>query len=124
MSASLRFPQPKASTFEKGRAAESLVAAYLREKGYHILKRNLFTKYGEIDILAKQGDEFVCVEVRSRTRKDDIPPELSVSLSKYRHLVKSLLSLPFLHNRPVRIDLITVEAQQIARHMQNFSVTG
>lgn len=124
MSASLRFPHQKlSSTFEKGRAAESLVAEYLRHLGYHILKQNLFTPFGEIDILAKQGTEFVCVEVRSRTRNQSIPPEMSVSHRKYRHLVRSLLSLPFLHNRPVRIDLVIVEANKITRHMENFSVT-
>lgn len=124
MSASLRFPGKKTvSTFEKGRSAESIAAAYLQNLGYHILKRNLYTPFGEIDILAKQGSEFVCVEVRSRLRKDGIPPELTVSQRKYRHLVRSLLSLPFLHNRPVRIDLITLEAQKVRLHIQNFSLS-
>lgn len=123
MSASLCIrPAKPGSTRERGQQAETLVSQYLQKEGYHILQRNLYTPFGEIDILAKYKDEFVCVEVRSRTRESTVPPELSISRAKYRHLVRSLLSLPFLHNRPTRIDLITVEAQSIRRHIKNFQL--
>ncbi len=125
MSASLGFSQPQSkrflSTHEKGQRSEDLVAEHLRSKNWQIIGRNIFTKFGEIDILAKENDEFVCVEVRSRTRHTSIPPELSVSWRKYQHLVRSLLSLPRLYNRPTRIDLITVEAGAITNHYRDFS---
>lgn len=111
--------QNQLSTRERGNLAENIAAEYLQKSGYHILKRNLYTPFGEIDILAKQGKEFICIEVRSRTRKTPIPPELSLSVNKYRHLVRSLLSLPFLHNRPTRIDLVTVEAGRVQKHFKS-----
>ncbi len=43
------------STRERGLAAEEVAAQYLLRTGYHILKRNLATRFGEIDILAKKG---------------------------------------------------------------------
>lgn len=120
MSASLRFTG-QSSTWQRGQRAEELVATHLLKKGWHILGRNIYTAYGEIDILAKEGKEFVCIEVRSRTGRTEIPPELSVSKRKYTHLVRSLLSIPRLHNQQVRIDLITVEAGRIANHFIDFN---
>jgi putative endonuclease len=119
MSASLRFTG-HASTWQRGLRAEELVANELRSLGWQILGRNIYTEYGEIDILARDGREYVCVEVRSRSYQSSIPPELSVSHSKYQHLVRSLLSLPRLHNQPVRIDLVTVEAGRVSDHFKDF----
>lgn len=114
---------PQLSTRERGSIAESLVAEHLRQQGYHILKQNLYTRFGEIDILAKEGDEFVCVEVRSRNRqRPNLPPEISLGVAKYQHLVRSLLSLPFLHNRPTRIDLVTVEKGKVRHHFKNIEL--
>ena len=111
--------KPSLSTRETGAVAEDVAAEYLQKTGYIVLKRNLFTRFGEIDILAKKNGEFVAVEVRSRTRKTAIPPELSVSRTKYQHIVRSLLSLPFLHNRPTRIDLVTVEEGKVQKHFRS-----
>lgn len=108
--------KPTLSTKQRGNLAEDIVAEYLRRTGHVILKRNLYTKFGEIDILARKQHQFIAVEVRSRTRQSTIPPELSVSPTKYRHIVRSLLSLSWLHNKPTRIDLITVEGGKIRRH--------
>lgn len=115
----LSSPSHIASTHERGRAAEEIAATYLTASGYQVLRRNIFTPFGEIDILAKQKDEYVCVEVRSRTRSSHTPPELSLNHKKYRHLVRSLLSLSQLHNRPTRIDLVTVEKGKVRRHFRN-----
>jgi putative endonuclease len=111
------------STRERGLAAEEVAARYLLDTGHHILKRNLSTRYGEIDILAKKNGEFIAVEVRSHRRDTPIPPELSVSVTKYRHLVRTLLSLPFLHNQPTRIDLVTVVKGQVRRHYRSIDPT-
>lgn len=51
---------------ETGRRAEDAAAALLRSKGYSILERNFFARAGEIDLVAKDGDEVVFVEVRAR----------------------------------------------------------
>lgn len=109
----------KHTTTQKGQAAETIVIEYLKKNNFTILKRNLYTPYGEIDILAKKGNEFVCIEVRSRTSKKNLPPEMTLSSQKYRRLVLSVLSLPWLHNRPVRIDFITVLKNVVHRHYRD-----
>lgn len=121
------YPQMRtstASTRERGQVAEDLAAAFLQRKKYRILGRNIFTPYGEIDILAKSGSEYVCVEVRSRHKlsNDELAPEDVLTRTKYTHLVRSLLSLAFLQNKLVRIDLITVEAGRIRKHYQDIEV--
>lgn len=112
------------STRDRGLAAEELAAEFLRRHKYRILARNLFTPYGEIDILAKSGNEYVCVEVRSRHKvsQDALAPEDVLTRTKYTHLVRSLLSLAFLQNKLVRIDLITVEAGKVRKHYQDIEV--
>lgn len=48
-----------------GGAAEEAVAARLRGAGWEILERNARTRYGELDIVALDGDALVFVEVKA-----------------------------------------------------------
>ena len=49
-----------------GRLGERLAAAHLERLGYMILARNARTRYGEIDLVAFNGDALVFVEVKTR----------------------------------------------------------
>ena len=55
---------------DKGRRAETIAAWYLRAKGYRILAQRVRTRVGEIDIIARQGDTLVFVEVKARATLD------------------------------------------------------
>lgn len=55
-----------ATTVEKGRAAEDRAVHELERRGYVVVARNARTKRGEIDVVARDGDVLVFVEVRSR----------------------------------------------------------
>lgn len=50
-----------------GKEGERRVAAYLRQKGYIIVKQNYRERYGEIDIIAEKNDLLVFVEVKTRS---------------------------------------------------------
>ena len=50
-----------------GRKGEKLVEDYLKKQGCTILKRNFRTPFGEADLIAKDGDEIVFIEVKTRT---------------------------------------------------------
>lgn len=54
---------------ETGRIGEDIAAAFLREKGYDILERNVHIGHGELDIVAKCGNSLVFAEVKTRHAK-------------------------------------------------------
>ena len=70
-----------------GKWGEDAVAAYLAERGYEIIVRNARTPYGEIDIVAKQDDITIFVEVKSRTSNKMGLPEESVNPRKRTHML-------------------------------------
>ena len=49
-----------------GEAGEALAARLLRKKGYKIVATNYRTQLGEIDIIARDGDTLVFIEVKAR----------------------------------------------------------
>ena len=50
-----------------GKRSEIIAADYLKKKGYKILETNYKNKAGEIDVVAKDKDYIVFVEVKART---------------------------------------------------------
>jgi len=52
---------------DRGRRAEELAAAYLQQKGLALVERNYRCRYGEIDLIARDGATLVFVEVRMRS---------------------------------------------------------
>ncbi|MFC4158313.1 YraN family protein [Chitinimonas lacunae] len=50
----------------RGQAAENLAAHYLAEQGVEIVARNWRCRFGEIDLIGRDGDTLVFVEVRQR----------------------------------------------------------
>ncbi|MCM1578178.1 MAG: YraN family protein [Ruminococcus sp.] len=57
----------KASSSETGRLGEELVAFYLENRGYEIVRRNYRIRGGEIDIIARKDDVIAFVEVKTRS---------------------------------------------------------
>ncbi len=70
-----------------GKWGEEAVAAYLVERGYEIVARNARTPYGEIDIIARQADITIFVEVKTRTSNKMGFPEESVNAHKQAHML-------------------------------------
>lgn len=60
---------PAANT-ERGRAAEQIAAQFLQQQGLLIVGRNVRSRRGEIDIIARDGDYWVFIEVKWRQRED------------------------------------------------------
>ncbi len=72
---------------EIGAWGEGFAADWLTEHGFTVLARNVRTPYGEIDIVAQQGDVTVFVEVKSRTSDSMGLPEISITSRKQRHML-------------------------------------
>lgn len=74
---------------QTGKLAEDLAADALREKGYTIIERNFSNRFGEIDIIAKDKDVLVFVEVKAKIGTEFGNPEEMINkkkLSKIRHM--------------------------------------
>ncbi len=69
-----------------GKKGEEIAAAFLEQAGYAVLHRNWKAGRREIDIIARQGNLLVFVEVKTRATADFGWPEAAVHTQKRRHL--------------------------------------
>ena len=108
-----------------GDRGENVAAKYLRTLGYRILIRNWECKFGEVDIVARDGKMLVFVEVK--TRKDSDPePEEQVNQNKQRQITKcaDFYMTRYSNIQPsVRFDVIAVvwprNQEPIIRHIED-----
>lgn len=70
-----------------GKWGEEVAAEYLAGRGCEILTRNARTPYGEIDIVAKQSEIVIFVEVKTRTSNKMGLPEDSITARKRQHML-------------------------------------
>jgi putative endonuclease len=70
-----------------GKWGEDTAVEYLTERGYEIVTRNARTPYGEIDIVARQGDVTLFVEVKTLTSSKNFFPEQNVTARKRGHML-------------------------------------
>ncbi|RLB57241.1 MAG: YraN family protein [Deltaproteobacteria bacterium] len=75
-----------------GNRSEELVCQYLAGLGFEIVERNATFKVGEIDIVAREGDTLVFVEVRSRSEGSEVHPAATVNRRKQRQIIKAALA--------------------------------
>jgi putative endonuclease len=95
-----------------GNSAEDLAAKFLKAKGYRILTKQFTTRYGEIDLIARLGDEVVFVEVKARRGSAFGYPEESVTqkkLEKITLVAQEYLKKKGWESRDHRIDVIAIE---------------
>ncbi len=69
-----------------GRAGEASAERFLRKKGYRIIERNYRTRFGELDIIARDGRTLVFVEVKTRSGHAFGGPAEAVSRRKQSSL--------------------------------------
>ena len=70
-----------------GKWGEDAATEYLIQRGLEILARNARTPYGEIDIVAKQGDVTIFVEVKTLRLSRNFFPEHNVTARKREHML-------------------------------------
>ncbi len=73
---------------ERGTEGEILAANYIEDKGYEIIKRNYRCPIGEIDLIARDGECLVFIEVRCRWSRLFGTPEESITKKKRERLAK------------------------------------
>ena len=97
---------------EVGARQESRAAEYLESLGYHILVRNFRCRFGEIDLIAWDGDTLCFVEVKTRTNTRMGLPREYVTARKQARLRKTALFYLSSHDLdcPTRFDVAEVYA--------------
>ncbi len=92
---------PDAGSKFKGSDGERCAEAYLRRQGLVLLERNYRCRFGEIDLIMREGEVVVFIEVRMRTSQVFGGAAGSITLSKQgkltrtaRYYLASLKSLP------------------------------
>ncbi len=116
-----RKPDPRRGTARRG---ETLAALFLRVKGYRIEARNWRCPQGELDIVARDGDTLVFVEVKTRRDRSAGAPEEAVDArkrSRIVHLAQAYLAALGGAVPPCRFDVVAVESGGITpriRHLR------
>jgi putative endonuclease len=95
-----------------GRKWEDFACEYLEKQGFLILDRNFYSRYGEIDIVAKDLEGLVFVEVKARSSKKFGAPQEAVTPYKLRSIRKTadyfLLKNPKYEKLGQRIDVCAI----------------
>lgn len=94
-----------------GSKGEDIAADFLKGKGYKILYRNYKTPLGEADIVARNGDTIIFIEVKARSTDSFGQPFEAVNFRKQEKLKRIALYYLKHNNRiesPVRFDVISI----------------
>jgi putative endonuclease len=98
--------QPRAD----GEAVETAACRYLEQQGLQCIERNFNTRGGELDLVMRERDTLVFVEVRFRKTDHFGTPAESITASKQRKLLRTaqlyLLRHSAWQNKPCRFDII------------------
>lgn len=107
----LELRSPGRQRLLSGAASENLVRAFLRGQGLTVLESNYRSRFGEIDVVALDGDTVCFVEVRSRRTGSQVGAAESVDARKRERIVRAARA--WLQEReceaPCRFDVVEVE---------------
>ena len=101
----------------QGMSRENQAAEFLERQGYQILRRNFSSRYGEIDLVASQGNYLVFVEVKYRKDDRGGHPLEAVDKRKQQRIRKTAeyYCLRYGHGEqiPCRFDVIGILGEEI-----------
>jgi len=115
-----------------GIKGEEEAARFLTRSGLAILDRNVRTRAGEIDLVAREGKTIVFVEVKTRRDLEGEPPQAAVNTRKQNRLgrlAQGYLKSKRIRQSPCRFDVVSVIVNEeggvkAIRHIPNaFSVS-
>lgn len=115
---------------ELGRKGEEAASRFLYRRGYEVIERNWTCYAGEADIIARDGNTLVFVEVKTRKDTQKGFPAEAVSKAKrdkYEKIALEYLSNSNLSDMSVRFDIVSIVVVErdkalIRHHINAFSV--
>ena len=110
---------------QEGYLQEEKAAKYLKQKGYRIVARNFYSRYGEIDVIARDGKYLVFVEVKFRKNAKGGHPLEAVDIRKQKRICKTAdwfcLRYGYSEGVPYRFDVIGIMGEEIIHIEDAFS---
>jgi putative endonuclease len=101
-----------------GRRGEELASRHLASRGLAIVERNVRLGPGEIDIVAREGEGLVFVEVKARVGDDETAPDTAVTddkLDRLGRLADAYLERIGAPDTPWRVDVVAVVLDRSGR---------
>jgi len=98
-----------------GKKGEDIAISHLKRMGYKIITRNYKSKFGEVDIIAKDRDTLAFVEVKTRKTEEFGDPKMAVTKRKQRQISKvasEYLKRSGLSNVKARFDVVAIKLEQ------------
>jgi putative endonuclease len=96
----------------EGMETEIRASHYLELQGYEIIERNFaLGRRGEIDIIARDGDDLVFCEVKSRNNDEFGPPEYALTALKQhtiRKVANAYLGFNRIRDQACRFDVVLI----------------
>jgi len=107
-----------------GKLGEEIAANYLEGKGYEVVERNWRNTHKEIDIIAKDGETLVMVEVKTRQTDEYGNPDIAVTKKKQRLLIAAANAYLFKNKLDVetRFDIISIifkDGEPVIEHIED-----
>ncbi len=103
---------------------EQAAAKWLVSRGYQIITLNFRSKFGEIDIVAKDGNYLVFIEVKYRKTADYGDGSCAVTYAKQRKICKTaayfLMSRHYNYIPPIRFDVVSIMDDKISLYKNAF----
>lgn len=111
---------------EIGTAYENKAVLYLQEQGYQVIKQNFRCRQGEIDIIAKDREYLVFIEVKYRKNAYEGAALEAVTTQKQRRIIQA--ARYYLYHikcteRPCRFDVIAFEGKEMVHIKNAFGVS-
>lgn len=103
-----------------GKEGEFRAADYLDGKGFEIIARNYSCRYGEIDIVAMDGETLCFIEVKTRTSTDYGLPCEAVGYRKVQHIKRA--AFHFMQRHPRRCEKMRIDVLELLKSGDRYYV--
>ncbi len=94
-----------------GQRGETIACNYLKQHGYKIVQQNFRCTFGELDIIANDGNTLVIVEVKTRSSNNFGPPAAAVGFKKQSQICRATQIYLADHDtteRDIRFDVVSI----------------
>lgn len=108
-----------------GNIGEEAAVQAIKKRGYKIIARNYRTKMGEIDIIAKDGEYTVFVEVRLRKSNAFGSPADTIDRRKQQKIIKAAQMYAVkndIYDTPMRFDAVLINADTDGKKLVNTEI--